>query len=153
RVVRDPGGPDPDVQLRHPEHRRATRLDPLRRPQPGVRAGPGGDPPGRRQRAVVRYRRARADGVQPHRQRGGHGDRADGAPGPGEVHPARHRDGAGRFGGVPIKGGVITDPIGPQPKNAITAPQYQDTTQPTSFLYPDGTKSTDPYLWLSWFRI
>jgi hypothetical protein len=52
-----------------------------------------------------------------------------------------------------IDGGVITDPIGPRPANSATAPQYQDPAQPTAFLYPDGTHTTDPFLWLPWFPI
>lgn len=53
-----------------------------------------------------------------------------------------------------LDGGVITDPIGPQPADSVTAPQYQDPTDPSAFLYPDTTASTfDPYLWLSWFPI
>ena len=52
-----------------------------------------------------------------------------------------------------IDGGVITDPIGPQPANSAAAPQFQDPAQPTAFLYPNGTQTTDPFLWLPWFQI
>jgi hypothetical protein len=27
------------------------------------------------------------------------------------------------------------------------APQYQNPTDPTTFLYPNGTVTIDPYLW------
>jgi hypothetical protein len=55
-----------------------------------------------------------------------------------------------------LSGGVITDPIGPQPVNSTTAPQYQDPTQSGSYLYPTSptaTQTTDPYLFLPWFTI
>lgn len=54
-----------------------------------------------------------------------------------------------------LSGGVITDPIGPQPVNSTTAPQYQNPTQPGSYLYPTSptTQTTDPYLFLPWFTI
>jgi hypothetical protein len=52
-----------------------------------------------------------------------------------------------------ILGDVITDPVGPQPVNSVAAPQYQDPVQPTGFLYPNGTQTFDPYLWLAWFPV
>jgi len=55
-----------------------------------------------------------------------------------------------------LSGGVITDPIGPQPVNSSTAPQYLDPTQPNTYLYPTSpspTQTTDPFLFLSWFPI
>jgi hypothetical protein len=55
-----------------------------------------------------------------------------------------------------LSGGVITDPIGPQPVNSATAPQYLDPTQPNTYRYPTSpspTQTTDPFLFLSWFPI
>jgi len=52
-----------------------------------------------------------------------------------------------------LAGNVITDPIGPRPVNSATAPQYQSPTDPNSFLYPDGTQTTDPFLFLPWFTV
>lgn len=49
-----------------------------------------------------------------------------------------------------IRGNTISDPIGPQPANSATAPQYPDPQSPGGFLYPDGTRTTDPFLWLFW---
>ena len=49
-----------------------------------------------------------------------------------------------------IGGSGITDPIGPQPSNSSTAPKYQDPNSPGSFKYPDGTSTTNPFLWLFW---
>jgi hypothetical protein len=52
-----------------------------------------------------------------------------------------------------VNGGTITDPVGPQPVSSIAAPQYQDPAQPGGYLYPSGTQTFDPYLWLGWFRV
>jgi hypothetical protein len=55
-----------------------------------------------------------------------------------------------------VNGGVITDPVGPQPVNSIAAPQYLDPAQPGMFLYPTPIApilTPDPYLWLSWFPV
>ena len=55
-----------------------------------------------------------------------------------------------------LSGGVITDPIGPQPANSVAAPQYQNPANPTQFVYPTPaapTLTADPYLFLPWFRI
>jgi len=55
-----------------------------------------------------------------------------------------------------LSGGVITDPIGPRPATSATAPQYQDPTNPTLYVYPTPvapTQTTDPYLFLDWFQI
>jgi hypothetical protein len=49
-----------------------------------------------------------------------------------------------------IRGNVITDPIGPQPADSTLAPQYQNPQDPSTYLYPPGTVSLDPYLWLAW---
>ena len=55
--------------------------------------------------------------------------------------------------GFTVAGGVITDPVGPRPVNSVTAPQYQDPAAPGGFLYPDGTATLDPFLWLPWFQV
>ena len=55
-----------------------------------------------------------------------------------------------------LSGGVITDPIGPQPVNSTSAPQYRDPTQPNTYLYPTApspTQTTDPFLFLPWFQV
>jgi hypothetical protein len=52
-----------------------------------------------------------------------------------------------------VRGGTITDPVGPRPVNSVAAPQYQSPTNPNAFLYPNGTQTFDPYLWLTWYRI
>jgi Matrixin len=49
-----------------------------------------------------------------------------------------------------VSGNSITDPIGPQPADSTLAPQYQNLLDPNSFLYPNGTVTTDPFLWLAW---
>jgi hypothetical protein len=49
-----------------------------------------------------------------------------------------------------IRGNVITDPIGPQPADSTLAPQYQNPQDPSTYLYPPGTVSLDPFLWLAW---
>jgi hypothetical protein len=49
-----------------------------------------------------------------------------------------------------LRGAVQTDPIGPQPADSTLAPIYQNPTSPGQYLYPDGTVSFDPYLWIIW---
>ncbi len=50
--------------------------------------------------------------------------------------------------GFTLRGGVITDPIGPQLQNSATAPQYQDPNG--GYTYPTGTSTTTSYLFWFW---
>ena len=50
--------------------------------------------------------------------------------------------------GFTLKGDVITNPIGPVVKSATMDPQYQSTTTPQIYNYPNGTTTKTPYLWL-----
>jgi Matrixin len=50
-----------------------------------------------------------------------------------------------------LRGTGITDPIGPVPAGGTLAPQYQLPGDPTRFQYPNGTITSDPYLFLFWF--
>lgn len=72
---------------------------------------------------------------------------------PGEYSLRVSATGSSGAVGFTVKGGVISDPIGPRPVNAVAAPQYKDPAQPGAFLYPNGTSTPDPFLWLSWFRV
>jgi hypothetical protein len=73
---------------------------------------------------------------------------------PGEYTLRISASGPGGSVAFTIAGGVITDPIGPQPVTSVAAPQYQDPVQPAAFIYPPSpTPTLDPYLWLPWFAI
>jgi hypothetical protein len=48
-----------------------------------------------------------------------------------------------------VQGAGLTDPIGPVVDSTTLAPQYQAPSDPTKFLYPNGTLTTDPFMWLS----
>jgi hypothetical protein len=50
--------------------------------------------------------------------------------------------------GFTVSGTGLTDPIGPVLDSTILAPQYQAPNDPTQFLYPNGTLTPDPLLWL-----
>lgn len=52
--------------------------------------------------------------------------------------------------GFVIGGNGFTDPIGPQLTDSASAPIYQDPQNRGGFLYPTGTSTIDPYLWLFW---
>lgn len=55
--------------------------------------------------------------------------------------------------GFTLRGTAITDPIGPQPQDSSTAPQYGDPQTPGGFLYPGGTSTLSPYLFGLWIVI
>jgi hypothetical protein len=50
-----------------------------------------------------------------------------------------------------LRGAGLTDPIGPVKDSATLAPQYQIGTSPPVYKYPDGTVTSDPYLFWTWF--
>lgn len=52
-----------------------------------------------------------------------------------------------------IGGNGFTDPIGPQLTDSANAPQYQDPISTNAYLYPTGTRTTDPYLWAFWLIV
>ncbi len=49
-----------------------------------------------------------------------------------------------------LSGSSVTDPIGPQMSDSASAPLYIDPWDPEFYLYPTGTASLDPYLWVFW---
>ncbi len=53
--------------------------------------------------------------------------------------------------GFTLRGGVITDPIGPQLADSATAPQYQ--TPGGGYTYPPGTSTPTSYLFWLWMLI
>ncbi len=50
-----------------------------------------------------------------------------------------------------LRGAGLTDPIGPVKDSATLNPQYRIGTNPPVYQYPDGTISSDPYLFWLWF--
>jgi hypothetical protein len=50
-----------------------------------------------------------------------------------------------------LRGTGLTDPIGPIVDSTVLAPLYQSPTDPTVFHYPDGTITTDPFVFLFGF--
>ncbi len=65
---------------------------------------------------------------------------------PGEYHVQISAIGATAPVAFRIRGSAFTDPIGPQPIDSTTGPQYQDPLNPDAFLYPDGTHTFNPFL-------
>ena len=47
-----------------------------------------------------------------------------------------------------LRGDSLTDPIGPVIDSSTLLPQYRSPLNPNLFLYPEGTTSSDPSLWL-----
>lgn len=72
---------------------------------------------------------------------------------PGEYHVVVRAVGASTPVSFAVRGSGFSDPIGPQPSDSATAPQYTDPSAPGRYLYPDGTATTDPYLWILWLVI
>lgn len=50
--------------------------------------------------------------------------------------------------GFTVRGDVQTDPIGPQPGGTALSPKYPDPNNPGGFLYPTGTATLTPYLFV-----
>lgn len=73
---------------------------------------------------------------------------------PGE-YTVRVTAGPGSVGhvGYRVRGLGLSDPIGPVVDSATLEPQYQNSADPTTYLYPTGTVSIDPYLWALTFTI
>lgn len=69
------------------------------------------------------------------------------APGEYTVRVARVGPGSGPVA-FRLFGSSLTDPIGPVASDPTLAPQYQNPQNPNTFLYPNGTVTLDPYLWL-----
>jgi hypothetical protein len=46
-----------------------------------------------------------------------------------------------------VRGLGLSDPIGPVVDSATFQPQYKNPADPTTYLYPTGTVTIDPYLW------
>jgi hypothetical protein len=46
-----------------------------------------------------------------------------------------------------VRGVNEIDPIGPVASDPTTTPQFTDPSNPGQFVYPDGTISTQPFLW------
>jgi hypothetical protein len=67
---------------------------------------------------------------------------------PGE-YSVRVTAGPGSIGpvGYHVRGLGLSDPIGPVLDSATFQPQYRNPTDPTTYLYPTGTVTIDPYLW------
>jgi hypothetical protein len=47
-------------------------------------------------------------------------------------------------------GTVLSDPIGPTPSNPTLQPLYTNPGNPGQYTYPNGTVSTNPFLWLGY---
>ncbi|HEX3150088.1 MAG TPA: matrixin family metalloprotease [Gemmataceae bacterium] len=47
-----------------------------------------------------------------------------------------------------LKGDVVSDPMGPRPDNTKLAPLYPDPNNPGGYLYPNGTPTLIPFLWV-----
>jgi hypothetical protein len=43
------------------------------------------------------------------------------------------------------RGSNLSDPVGPAMEDTTMQPQYQSTDDPSSYSYPNGTTSPDPY--------
>lgn len=69
------------------------------------------------------------------------------APGEYTVRVARAGAGTGPVG-FRLFGSSLTDPIGPVASDPTLKPQYQNPQDVTSYLYPNGEVTLDPYLWL-----
>ncbi len=67
---------------------------------------------------------------------------------PGEYTVHITSVGSAQPAGYSIRGAVQTDPIGPQPGNSLLAPTYPNPNNPNGFLYPNGTATLDPFLWV-----
>jgi hypothetical protein len=50
-----------------------------------------------------------------------------------------------------LRGNAISDPIGPVADDPTYQPMYRSPDDPTLFLYPDGTTTSDPFHWLQLF--
>jgi hypothetical protein len=66
---------------------------------------------------------------------------------PGEYHVRFTETGATGPLSYVVKGINEIDPIGPVASDPTNAPQYTDPSTPGQYVYPDGTTSTQPFLW------
>jgi hypothetical protein len=69
---------------------------------------------------------------------------------PGEYRARIRAIGSTNPIGFRLIGSSVSDPIGPQISDSSSAPLYLDPWDPEYFLYPTGTVSLDPYLWVYW---
>ena len=139
-----------DVRGRHPGRPdRGPPVRALRRPAAALRDQPVGD----RGRRVVgdadHHRRGRAGGLLPDRGRRGDDSAVSVLLPPGE-YTVRVTAGPGSVGpvGYCVRGLGLSDPIGPVLDSATLQPQYRNPSDPTTYLYPTGTVTIDPYLWV-----
>jgi hypothetical protein len=47
-----------------------------------------------------------------------------------------------------LNGDVVSDPMGPRPADTKLAPLYPDPSNPGGYLYPNGTPTLIPFLWV-----
>jgi hypothetical protein len=52
-----------------------------------------------------------------------------------------------------LAGNTLANPVGPVAGDPTLAPQYKAPTNPQMFLYPTGTLTIEPFLWLTTFII